>query len=100
MRIYEITDRNRSILAISYIDLSNIDFEYNKLEKLLTILIALKTPSRNRRVLNDIENFESLISKVLKNKLLDRTDPDIIELLEKLNKMQRHINDLRSQLIL
>lgn len=66
----------------------------------MTILIALKTPSRNRRVLNDIENFESLISKVLKNKLLDRTDPDIIELLEKLNKMQRHINDLRSQLIL
>ena len=63
------------------------------------MLIALRTPLRNRRALNDIEYFENLISKVLENNLLDKTDPDIISLLDKVRSMQIHIDQLKSQLV-
>lgn len=99
MRIYEITDKNKTILVISNIN-TDFDTEFNSLISLLNLLIRLKSPSRNSRALTNIKDFENRVNLFLENKILDKTDPDIIELLEKLNKMQRHINDLRSQLIL
>ena len=99
MRIFEITDRNKTILAISNIDV-DFDSEYNLLVKLLTLMITLRSPSKSQRALLNVEDFENRIQKFFQNKLLDKTDPDIIKLLDKLNKMQQHINKLKSQLVL
>lgn len=86
MRIFEITDKNKTILTISGIDESSIDSEYHKLVTLLNVLIRLNSPSRNQRVLPNINEFESQVIKVLQNKLLDRTDPDIVISMNKLKK--------------
>lgn len=99
MRIFEITDLNKSILAVSGIDFNIVDEEYNRLVALLTILIKLKAPSRNRRAIGNIQEFETLITKIFQNKMLDRTDIDIITMLEKIQKMQNHVNTLKSQLV-
>ena len=98
MRISEITDKNKTILTISGIA---IDFEedYKLLIKLLTTLLPLKTPSRNKRALINISEFEDKAQKFLQNKLLDRADPDIINLINSLAQMQDHINSLKSQMI-
>ena len=97
MRIFEITDKNKVIIEISNI---NLDFEsdYTTLIKLLSLMIRLASPSRTNRALINIQEFEDRIHGFQQNKLLDRSDPDIIELLKKLDDMQTHVNHLKSQL--
>jgi len=98
MRLFEITDKNQMILSMLGIKKEIIDTEYEKLIKLLTGLIHLKSRYRNQNALPYIKNFEDLISNIINNKLLDKTDPDIISLINSLSTMQAHINSLKSQL--
>ena len=77
----------------------NFETEYNKTIKLLTMLIKLKSPLRNNQSIHLINNFEYRIEKFLQNMLLDRTDPDIIDILNKIQYMQTHVAQLKSQLI-
>jgi hypothetical protein len=98
VRIFEITDKNQTILKLSGIDIQTIYDEYDNLVNLLNLLIYLKSPHRNQKSLLNIDYFEKLIDNITQNKLLDRSDPDIIELLEKLNIMQRHTAELKSQM--
>lgn len=97
MRIYEITDKNKTIITISSL---NIDFdtEYNSLVSLLNLLIILRTPSRNQKALINIKSFEDRIKIFLENKMLDRTDPDIVSLIDAVQKMKSHIDILKFQL--
>lgn len=99
MRIFEITDNNRTILSILGINKESLDKEYIDVTNLLSMLIRLQSPHRNRYALSIIENFENLISKIQENKLLDRTDPDVIDILNKIQYMQIHVDRLKSQLI-
>ena len=99
MRIFEITDNNQTILSILGINKESLDKEYIDVTNLLSMLIRLRSPHRNQYALSIIENFENLISKIQENRLLDRTDPDIIDILNKIQHMQTHVAQLKSQLI-
>lgn len=100
MRIFEITDKNKTILSISGIDETSFNDQYQQLIRLLNVLITLKSPSRNQNLLATIEEFETAIVNTLNNKLLDKKDPDIIILMNKLKEMLSNIRKLKSQLIL
>lgn len=100
MRLFEITDKNQMILSMLGISKETIDKEYADLNKLLLSLIQLNSPFRNQKALPIIETFQNLLLQIINNKLLDKTDPDIISLINSLSAMQSHINQLKSQLIL
>lgn len=99
MRIFEITDKNKIVIGISDINI-NFEAEYQFLINLLLVLIKLKTPARNRKALRNIEDFKNRIHHFRQSNLLDRLDPDIIELDNKLRKMESTIDALLSQLLL
>lgn len=98
VRIFEITSKNETAIIISEI---NIDFDtrYNEIVNLLSLLIRLKSPKRNETAFSTIFEFENRINQFLNNKMLDQTDPDILELRNKVNKMLVHIDQLKSQLL-
>lgn len=97
MRIYEITDQNIEWNAISGI---NIDFdkEYYSIIKAVDLIIKLNHKSKYPILLSMIESFENRAEQVLNSKYPDPTDPDIVALKEKLNRMKQHIDQLKSQL--
>ena len=99
MRIFEITDKNKVVISISGINI-NFETEYQFLINLLLVLIKLKTPARNQKALRNIEDFKNRIHHFRQSKLLDRLDPDIIELDSKLREMEYTIDTLLTQLIL
>lgn len=98
MRISEITDKNKVILSVSNIDI-DFESEYKILVKLLELMIRLKSPSRNLAVLGNIKQFEYRVNQLLQSTLIDKTDPDIVQLIENVKSMQLHINNLKAQLI-
>lgn len=97
MRIFEITDKNKFILGISNIN-ADFETEFSMLVELLELLIKLQTPSRNRNALYNIDQFENRVRLFFQNKMLDRSDPDIIVLSEKIKKMETRLTVLKSQL--
>lgn len=98
MRISEITDRNIVWNKLSDIDV-NFDEEYQTIVKAANLMIRLNRRFNFPILVGMIESFNDRIDKVLRTKYPDLNDPDIAKLKIKIQKMQDHINTLKSQLI-
>lgn len=98
MRIFEITDKNLSWSALKGVDIEAVKSSYNSLITALTILIRLKSPSRSRIILRNVEDFISTIDKILSINYPDKADPDIMQMNKELIHMKTHILNLSSHL--
>lgn len=98
MKIFEITDKNQVVGVLHDIEF-NFEQEYQKLNELLTILIRLRTPSRNRRALGNIEDFLNKVDKFLNIMFPDPLDTDLIALQNKAKTMKENILLLKEKLI-
>jgi hypothetical protein len=98
MRIQEITSKNKEWNILIGIDVNEITSTYARLVKLLTVIIELKRYSKIQSVDTEIMEFMKLTERLLSLSYPDKTDPDIIELKNKIVKMQKHINSLKDQL--
>ena len=78
--------------------MQEIDKDYQLLAYLLSELIPLKSPYRNKSALPQINDFENKITKLLRIKYPEENDPDIIALRNKISNMQQQISSLKQQL--
>lgn len=98
MKIFEITDKNLSWSALKGVDIDNVKSSYNSLIKALNIFIRLKSPSRSKMILNNVESFVSTVDKILNISFPDKNDEDIIKMKYELTEMREHILSLSKQL--
>lgn len=98
MRIVEITDKNRVWADINNVNIDVIKDTYSFLLKSLPIIIKMKSPNRSNIILGNVEDFVSVIDKILSIRYPDKEDIDIIQLNKDLVQMKNHVLTLSSQL--
>jgi hypothetical protein len=80
------------------VDIDSVKHTYDILEKSLNILIRLRSPSRSAMILNNVEEFISVIDSILNINYPDKNDPDIEKTNNELIEMKDRILELSSQL--
>lgn len=98
MKISEITNKNLSWFTLNGVDITDVKSSYNSLITALAVVTRLKSPSRSKIILGNVEEFTSTIDKILDINYPDKDDTDIVQLTKELIQMKNHVLNLSSQL--
>lgn len=98
MKISEITDKNLSWIELNNINLTVIRKTYSILLNSLPVIIKLRSPSKSKIILGNVEGFVSTVDKILNISFPDAEDEDIIKMKSELTDMKNHILTISSQL--
>ena len=98
MKIFEITDKNLSWSSLNGVDITDVKSSYNSLITALAVVTRLKSPSRSKIILGNVEDFISTIDKILSINYPDKDDNDIVQINKELIQMKNHVLNLASQL--
>lgn len=98
MKISEITARNLVWNELNSIDFVKISNTYQFIVKVIETIRPLNSPNFNRRVFNNIEEFDNLVNDFLQIDYPDKNDEDIQNFRNEVTKMKNHIDELSSHL--